>query len=395
MFKQIGRDNRLLMVALFVWALGEGLWYNLRPLYLDSLGATPAQIGTALAIESFTRAILPLPAGYLADRVGPYWVMVGSWVLGIVGVVAIALVTAWQLAIPGMMLYAMSAFAIPVISAYALLAIPDRAVPGITSRTLTSIYASYPAGLIISPMLGGWLADRYGLRTDLWIGTALCVLSLAFILMLRSDRRTQVAAAANPLKLFANRSYLELALYYSGTILFLQVINALLPNYLQDVRLFSLSAIGIFLSLQGAGTVTSNLLAGRASPAWNYAALVASLWVATGLLLVNGSPLGVGAAMFVMGGYFTTRTLAVAGVAQVVDESQHGLAFGTLESLFSVAMALAGQGAGLLYDRTASHALPLVAGLVGLPVIVGLWFAVRPLHQPLAGPVEALAPGGE
>jgi MFS family permease len=188
MFKQIGRDNRLLMVTLFVWALGEGLWYSLRPLYLESLGASSAQIGTALAIEGFTRAILPLPAGYLADRVGPYWVMVGSWSLGIIGALALAVVTTWQLAIPGIMIYAMSAFAIPVISSYALLVIPDRAIPGIADRTITSIYASYPAGLIISPMLGGWLGDRYGLRTDLWIGAGLFVISLVFILMLSNAR---------------------------------------------------------------------------------------------------------------------------------------------------------------------------------------------------------------
>jgi predicted MFS family arabinose efflux permease len=395
MFKQIGRDNRLLMAALFIWALGEGLWYNLRPLYLDSLGASPAQIGTALAVEGFTRALLPLPAGYLSDRVGPYWVLVGSWVLGIVGVVAIALVTTWQLATLGFMLYAMSAFAIPVISAYALLAIPDRAVPGIAGRTLTSVYASYPAGLIISPMLGGRLADRYGLRTDMWIAMALFVLSLAFVLLLRNMRSAHQAAVPHPLKLLANRAYLRLAVYYSCTMLLLQISYALLPNYLQNVRLFSLSAIGIFLSLQGAGTVISNLLAGRSSPAWNYVGVVAMLWVAVGLLLVDGSRLGVGVAMFMMGGYYTTRALAVAGVARVVEESQHGLAFGTLESLFSFAMALAGQGAGLLYDQTASHTLPLVAGLIGLPIIAGLWFAVRPPRTPLPQPVEALAPGGE
>jgi len=395
MFKQVGRDNRLLMVALFIWALGEGLWYNLRPLYLESLGASPAQIGTALAIEGFTRAILPLPAGYLADRVGPYWVMVGSWSLGIIGALALAVVTTWQLAIPGIMIYAMSAFAIPVISSYALLVIPDRAIPGIADRTITSVYASYPAGLIISPMVGGWLADRTSLRTDLWIGAGLFVISLAFMLMLSKARSAHVASIPHPFKLLSNRSFLKLALYYSGTILFLQMSNALLPNFLHEVRLFSLAAIGLFLSLQGAGTVVSSLLAGRASPAWNYPALVMVLLAATGMLLVDGSPLGVGAAMFVMGGYFTTRALAVAGVARVVEESQHGLAFGSLETFFSLAMALAGQAAGLLYARTSSHTLPLVAGLAGLPIIAGLWFVVRPQRHPLARPVEALASGGE
>ena len=80
---------------------------------------------------------------------------------------------------------------------------------------------------------------------------------------------------------------------------------------------------------------------------------------------------------------------------QTVEESQHGLAFGSLETFFSLAMALAGQAAGLLYARTSSHTLPLVAGLAGLPIIAGLWFVVRPQRHPLARPVEALASGGE
>ena len=72
MLRGITHNNRLLMVALFTWALGEGLWYyNLRQLYLVELGATEIQVGNVLALEAATRALMPIPAGLLSDRFGP------------------------------------------------------------------------------------------------------------------------------------------------------------------------------------------------------------------------------------------------------------------------------------------------------------------------------------
>ena len=80
MFRDITRNNRLLMLALFIWALGEGLWYyNLRQLYLVELGATEIQVGNVLALEAVFRALMPIPAGYLADRIGARRVMIFSW----------------------------------------------------------------------------------------------------------------------------------------------------------------------------------------------------------------------------------------------------------------------------------------------------------------------------
>jgi hypothetical protein len=38
----INRDNRLFMLANFLFALSYGLWMSLRQLHLGDLGATPA-----------------------------------------------------------------------------------------------------------------------------------------------------------------------------------------------------------------------------------------------------------------------------------------------------------------------------------------------------------------
>src|SRR5512138_2084583 len=100
MFKVLQRDHWLLMASLLVWALGEGLWMNFRQLHLEQLGATPSQIGLALAFEAVARAALLIPAGYLIDRIGARQVMIASWLLGIAGLFIGGLAVTWQGFVP-------------------------------------------------------------------------------------------------------------------------------------------------------------------------------------------------------------------------------------------------------------------------------------------------------
>ena len=45
LWQDVGRDTRLIMIAYALWAVGEGLWMFIQPLYLKELGATPGQAG--------------------------------------------------------------------------------------------------------------------------------------------------------------------------------------------------------------------------------------------------------------------------------------------------------------------------------------------------------------
>ena len=41
----LNRDLKLLSLSLFLWALGEGLFIFILPIYMTELGASPVQIG--------------------------------------------------------------------------------------------------------------------------------------------------------------------------------------------------------------------------------------------------------------------------------------------------------------------------------------------------------------
>ncbi len=388
MFGYLHRNHRLLMLALFIWALGEGIWYiNLRQLYLVELGATTTQVGLALALEAIARALLPIPAGYLADRFGARTIMISSWFLGIVGTLIGALARTWQMFVPALAIYALSAFAVPSLNAYSVHSMEDRQTPGIAERVLTTIFASYSAGLILSPAIGGAIANQFGIRTCLWISVGIFVLSTAVVLLTGPAPAPHVEHGHHPTDLLRNRRFIVLAVYYPLAYVALLVGVQLAPNFLQDVRLFSFADIGLLFSFLSAGSALIGLLAGRISPRWSFVTMLSTCWLAllgarqlADLRLLCG-------VFFALGAVYTVRALAAAGVASVVNGSNQALAFGIVETLFSLATAVASWLAGYLYDLTPNRDLPFTVGLAAIPPILALWFLVRskiaPTHRPL------------
>ncbi|HOA23090.1 MAG: MFS transporter [Aggregatilineales bacterium] len=390
MLGMLSRNNRLLMLALFVWALGEGLWYiNFRQLYLVQLGATEAQVGLALAIELAVRALLPIPAGYLADRIGPHRVMVASWFLGVLGTVMCALATTWQGFIPGLVVYGISAFAMPSLSAYAIQNMPPgSARAGQTDRVLAAVFAAYTAGLIVSPALGGLVAESWGIRTGLWISTGVFALSTAIVLLTTEVEVTAPPTSERPADLLRNRRFQRLSLYYALIFVAMFTGYQLLPNFLQEARGLTLGYIGLLFSIDALGTVVLNTVASRLNPRWSLAAALGVYTLALLGIWLFAQPALLAVTFFGVGALAVVRTLALARAADVVSARNQGLAFGIVETAYAVAAAIAAAAAGQLYELTPAHDLPLVVALVALPVLIGLWFVVRRQIPALALPDE-------
>ncbi len=377
MFKDLGPKNQRIMLALVIWGLGEGLWLNLRQLYLAELGAAPDQVGVALAVEGIMRAVLPIPAGYLADRAGPYRLMVLSWALGTVGPALMALAPDWRLVIPGMVIYGMSAFAVPAMNSYVLLSLPDQSLPGIGDRAVTSVFASFYTGLIISPWIGGVIANATSIQVSLWVGLALFVISTLVMLTAGGVAPPALESRGQPRRLLHNRLFIGISIYYMFALFSVQVGFPLAPNFVHEVRGFSLADIGLLLSIMSIGTVLLSVGLGRANPRWNFAAALGVAWLALVGLWSLSNFAGVAVAFLALGGVAVTRTLGTAGIARVVGPQNRALAFGVFETLSSMQIALAAWAAGGLYSLTPTHTLPFIAGIILAPLAITIWFAAR------------------
>lgn len=383
MFQSIGRDNRILMLTLLLWALGEGLWANLRPIYIEQLGATPSQVGLVLAIEGTARVAALIPGGWLSDRYGPRKLIIASWLLGPPAALIVALAPTWRWMIPGEVLYGASFFVTPALSSYALMAVPRGAISENFEHTLTTVFTSYSVGLIVSQPLGGLIADRYGIRSTYWISLVLFAASTAVIFRIRNLTVPREAASGDWRALLRNRPFTILAAFSFMVMLSLTLGLFLAPNFLHDERGFSFSLIGLFASLFSIGTATWNLTLGRLRPRWGIPTLLALVWLAYLILFQSGAEPVVGFGYLMLGASWTARSLMLAAVARRVRPAQRGLAFGISEVCVWTAMALSPRIAGTLYE--VRPALPFIASLVSIPLVaVGSIVLLRVLSRPVA-----------
>jgi predicted MFS family arabinose efflux permease len=378
LWRDIGHDTQFVMASYMLWGIGEGLWIFIQPLYVKSLGATPAQTGFVIGMWGLARLLFILPAGILADRWRVRRLLLPGWYLGLAGVLILALAPDWRWAAPGFLVYGISAIAIPVTNLYITQAIrhdPTRRPDLPLQVSLTLLWAAYSAGVVITPAIGGWIGDHVGLRAVFFFSTFWFVLSTLAI------RRTHdYPAPERPEEGHDYRGLLHqptvLAAFGLLTLGFVAVLTGqtLSAQFLEEVRRFSRTSIGAFGSISALGTLVCSLALGRLA-AWRgfYTALGLVL-LAFVLLLVTGAAPVIVIATFLLGAHYTTRPLAVSVISKYVAEHQRGLAYALVDTLAGLATVIGTNLSGVLYGVNPDW--PFMAGMAGIAaaaVLGGLW----------------------
>jgi MFS family permease len=389
MFKSINRNNRLFMLGNFLFALSYGLWMNLRQLHLLDLGATPAEIGSVFALIALAGGLLPVPAGVLADRIGPKRVILASWLLAFAGTFIAALAQTWSFAGAGYVVFMLCIAANPATVSYVLLNTTDHDREGSAEGVMATAFASWPAAMIFAPALGGLIADWLNIQANLWIGAAGLLLAVVVFALADNTRPTRVPGRSNPVVLVGNWHFVALAGFFSVALTALYLGYALVPTYLEDARGFSAGFIGVLFSLSSIGTLLFRNVVIRFRPRLSFAILVSAVWLGTlGLWQAEGE-VWTGAAFLLLGAISTTWVVMQASIGRSVAEHVRGLALGITESLYYGGIALASWLAGQLYAETPQHDRPLIFGLAAMLIVLMLW-AVLPLgRQPSRARCEA------
>ena len=379
LWRDLGRDTRLMMLSYFLWGVAEGLWMFLLPLYIKSLGATPGQTGFVIGLWGAGRLLVILPAGWFADRLGARRMMLPGWYAGLLGVVGLALAPDWRWTVPPMLMYGVSAAVIPVVNAYLVEAgrhDPTRHPDLSVSTSLSLLWASYTAGVVLTPSLGGWLGDQLGLRAVYWISAAWLALStLAAMATHHYPAPVLPAEGHSPLRILRRSDVLvALGLLTLGFTALL-IGQPLSAQYLEEVHSYSRTAIGIFGSLSALGTTVFSVLLGRAHP-WHgfflgliLAGLSFVLFVSSGALWV------VVLAVFLLGAHYAVRPLASAIIEPLVEAHQRGVAFALVEMLVGLAATGGPTVAGFLYAYDPRS--PFVVGALGVGAVLALAAVLR------------------
>ncbi len=373
------RMIRLLIISEILWALGEGLFFYLIPVYVQELGATPPQIGIALGIGELILTAIYLPVGWVADRLRHKPLMLGGWIAGLIGVLGMAVATDWRTFIPGLTLYLVSGYCLPIIHAY----VARMAGPIPLERAFPLLSASYALGGVLTPALGGWLAQGWGLRRVLFLSAGLFSLSTLAAILLPAD------PSPSPLDHQSSREFWRgipwpfglalLALFTTS-----QVGLVLLPNFLQQSGGWTKAHLGLFASLQALGTILLGPVLGRwdegrARPlgllsAWGLG------WIAFLILRIGlrQLPVVIGA-MILLGGIYAGYSLAAARILRLSARGTRATSSALVHTARSLAVTLAAPAAGFLFALEPTYPLQ-VAGLL-LPLAMGLTFWAGVLNR--------------
>ena len=248
------------------------------------------------------------------------------------------------------------------------------------ARNITLVFSWYPAGLVASPLLGGFLAARFGMRTVFWLSTAFYVASATAATLIHDTPYHTCETSWSLAGLRRNRSFRRYVVFFLIGFLAMYVGQPFLTPYLSVVHHQGYAALGVYASLIALGAALFTRASGRVAdlrgPRTSAALVLAMVLAGTLLLLAGPSPVFWGLAMFLCGGFDTFRFLA----SGVVGRSFGDLPLAWGYALFDTAMGLpmAGGAAigGALFRL--GTALPYVFVVT---VAVVLLLALRPWQE--------------
>ncbi len=378
----LSRDNTRIFVAMSFNEGAFGVYQTLWPLYVAALGANPAQIGIVLGLMGVLRLFALMPSGIAGDRIPPRQLIVAARSMTAASMFLYGVAQSWWQLIPMGMIMAVGNIAFPSISSV----IAEAAGPGRQrTRAYTLIYTVGPAiALLVTPAIGGLVADFIGLRAIFFVAAAFTGAAVVtFSTISPREVRRHSGPPLTYRSTLGQRPILLLCLLEMATIFTLTLGVTLTPNFLQDVRGMSTGTIGVLGSASAIGSIGLWLMTTRVRP-FDQPLMAIGLAIAAvggmlGILVVGNSIILFALAYILRGGYPVAWSLFSAAFGEIVDERHRQRAFALAEIMGGTGFALAPFVAGWLYEIKPS--IPLIAGLLLIiPLSLGLQLVRRAVH---------------
>ncbi|MEA5079388.1 MAG: MFS transporter [Anaerolineaceae bacterium] len=347
----MNRNLFLVAASLFTWGLGEGFFIYFQPLYLQEWGADPVMIGTILGGVGIALALAQTPTGLLSDKFSPKTLMLVSWFIGLIFAWVMTLARSLPVFVIGMLCYNLSGFGIIPMNVYCTNVRGKLSV----QRALTFSSGLYNLGSVIGPIIGGKIADSFGLRSVYLIASIIFFLSvgiLFFIEDIKQAPHADMTVHPHQVSIFKNPRLLGFFGVLFITLFLMYLPQPLTPSFLQNQQHFSRATIGLLGACGSFGNALVQIALGSVSPYLGL--LIGQFMVAlfAGAFLMGGSAAWFGLSYAFVGGYRLFRSMILAFTRPLVHVGETGLIYGLLETIAMVSIVLAPMVSGLLYDQS-------------------------------------------
>ncbi|MBL8056590.1 MAG: MFS transporter [Anaerolineales bacterium] len=369
------------LLAVFLAGIGDGLWLHLQPLYIESLGARPEQVGAVLGLAGVAVIFVYLPSGWLVDRGRRKLVLQASWAVTILGLSVAAVAPDWRWAVPGLALYLLASFARPALSGQVAAMADARHI----GRAFAISSTAWLLGSLISPAAGGWIGQAVSLRAVYGVSAVIYVFSFLCLGRLRAAPAAGQARLFRVRHLLTRRAFAQQLLVITLITFALNLGLALAPNYLRAAKGLAVQSVGELGTVAALGSMTLTLLVGQLAAGRRLALLVPQAAVLAALGLLLAAPPAPGAihpllfaAYFLRGGEDALWAPIAGRVTASLPPEARGLGFGLRDTFMRVALVAAPFTAGQLFQRGPEWPLYASAGALGLTMVLTLTLPRRP-----------------
>jgi len=390
------RNLTVLWIGCFITACSFSLVMPFLPKFIEELGVHEnlyAWSGWIYAITFVSSTIMSPVWGNLADRYGRKPMIIRSGVsIGVIYLLMSFTTNPYQLFALRALNGALSGF-IP--SAIALLA--TNTTESRVGRVLATLQTGTAAGTILGPMLGGGLADLFGIRTTMRLGSVL--LWLATILVMVVVKETILSAGkarTSPIQdvklAFSNRTLFALliaAMLINASIQSLEpILTKFVPSLHQESALVWLThtlfgradatsfIAGFIFSLPAIATLLAAPRWARLGERIGFPKLLALGLGAAGILVLPQALATTAGTLIVLRFTYGLMTAAVqpsvnATLATVVHPSFRGRAYGINQSASFLGAVLGPTVGGYVADYFGPKGVFVQTGL--LLVVASVW----------------------
>lgn len=364
----------------FVDIIGFSILIPMMPYFVVHFGASPFLVGVIIATFQICQLLSAPVWGNVSDRIGRKAVLVTSQVGATIGWAMLAFAPTLPWVFAARIIEGVSGGNIGITQAY----VADLVAPKERARAFSYIGATFGAGMIFGPVIGGVLFARYGFKAPFLAAAGFELLTLALTLLFvpesraKEERREHVglreslASFRKPAvaRILVQRLALSLGLYGWYAVIALYLQRQLEFTLVRtDFYFAAFAVVSVFMNAGMVGTVSRRTGDRRMSSLG-----LASLFVGFVLsAFVHSIAELVGVLLIFSFGSALAQNGITALISNAVREREQGTVLSTASSLDSlsgiiaplVSTALLGS-AGSAFAGAASAVFALVALVMGI-----------------------------